>query len=104
MGEDGAKLVVVNSVGREIRSARRDKPTEGKRLQLTIDADIQKAVEEAFDATDEAGLPRAPLSCSIQTPGRCSRSRAVPAYDPNAFAAGIDRATWNQLTSDDRIR
>src|SRR6476646_6809523 len=37
MGEDGARRVVVNSVGREIRTLEEDEPTEGKRLQLTID-------------------------------------------------------------------
>src|SRR5262245_39733160 len=43
MGEDGARRVVVNSVGREIRTLEQDDPTEGKRLQLTIDVDLQKA-------------------------------------------------------------
>ena len=50
MGEDGAKRVVVNSVGREIRTLEEDPPTEGKRLQLTIDYDVQKAIEDGFDA------------------------------------------------------
>src|SRR5262245_31752364 len=51
MGEDGAKRVVVNSVGREIRTLEEVEPTEGKRIQLTIDVDVQKAVEEAFAAS-----------------------------------------------------
>src|SRR6478672_6950462 len=42
MGADGAKRVVVNSVGREIRVLEEEPPAEGKRLQLTIDADLQK--------------------------------------------------------------
>ena len=37
MGKDGAKVVVVNSLGREIRTLEEVPPTEGKRLQLTID-------------------------------------------------------------------
>src|SRR5438034_1329517 len=37
MGHDGAKRVVVSSVGREIRTLDEDEPTEGKRLQLTVD-------------------------------------------------------------------
>ena len=49
MGDDGAKRVVVNSVGREIRTLEEDEPTEGKRLQLTIDYDVQKAIEDGFD-------------------------------------------------------
>src|SRR5207245_5331897 len=48
MGEDGARRVVVNSVGREIRTLEEDQPVEGKRLQLTVDYDIQKAVEDGF--------------------------------------------------------
>src|SRR5256712_10033517 len=49
MGTDGAKRVVVNSVGREIRTLEEDEPTEGKRLQLTVDYDVQKAIEDGFD-------------------------------------------------------
>src|SRR5256885_19535 len=49
MGEDGARRVVVNSVGREIRTLEEDEPIEGKRLQLTIDYDVQKAIEDGFD-------------------------------------------------------
>src|SRR6185503_467475 len=48
MGEDGAKRVVVNSVGREIRTLEEIPPTEGKRLQLTVDYDVQKALEDGF--------------------------------------------------------
>src|SRR6478672_1065082 len=59
MGEDGAKRVVVNSVGREIRTLEEDEPTEGKRVQLTIDYDVQKAVEDVFDATESAHLTNA---------------------------------------------
>src|SRR4051794_19994857 len=44
-GADGAKRVVVNSVGREIRVLDEDAPTEGRRLQLTVDLDLQRALE-----------------------------------------------------------
>ena len=53
MGEDGAKRVVVNSTGREVRTLEEVQPSEGKRLQLTIDYDVQKAIEDAFDAIGE---------------------------------------------------
>src|SRR5688500_14331366 len=48
MGEDGARSVVVNSVGREIRELDQINPTEGRRIQLTIDYDLQKAAEDGF--------------------------------------------------------
>src|SRR5687767_8501047 len=43
MGEDGAELVTVNSMGREINTLARMDATEGRRVQLTIDYDLQKA-------------------------------------------------------------
>ena len=73
-------------------------PTEGKRLQLTIDYDVQKAVEDGFKAL---GLQRRGGRARSEQRRRARRSRAVPAYDPNAFAAGIDRATWASLNTDE---
>jgi len=97
MGEDGAKRVVVNSTGREIRTLDEDEPTEGKRLQLTIDLDVQKAVEDAFKATPFNG------AAVVLDPkdGAVLAFASLPAYDPNAFAAGIDRATWASLNTDE---
>jgi penicillin-binding protein 2 len=97
MGEDGAKRVVVNSVGREIRTLEEDQPVEGKRLQLTIDYDIQKAVEDGFKT---AGFNGAAVILEPNT-GEVLAYTSVPAYDPNAFASGVDRATWASLTNDD---
>ena len=103
MGEDGAKRVVVNSVGREIRTLEEDPPTEGRRLQLTIDYDLQKSVEDAFDATEAAGLTNAGAAVVLDpSTGGILAFTSRPAYDPNAFAAGIDRATWASLTTDEQ--
>ena len=96
MGEDGAKRVVVNSVGREIRVLDEDPPTEGKRLQLTIDADVQRSVEDAFKAS---GFNGASVVLDPSN-GDVLAFTSVPAYDPNAFAAGVDRATWASLNTD----
>jgi penicillin-binding protein 2 len=97
MGEDGARRVVVNSVGREIRTLEEDEPTEGKRLQLTLDYDVQKAIEDGFDQLGFNGAAVVLDPSSGDVLGFTSR----PAYDPNAFAAGIDRATWANLTTDE---
>jgi len=99
MGEDGAKRVVVNSVGREIRTLEEDEPTEGKRLQLTVDYDVQRAIEEGFDQLGFNGAAVVLDPATGDVLGFTSR----PAYDPNAFAAGIDRETWATLTSDDDL-
>ena len=97
MGEDGAKRVVVNSVGREIRTIAEDPPTEGKRLRLTADYHVQKALEDGFRALGYNG------AAVLLDPanGEVFAFTSVPSYDPNTFAAGIDRATWTALNTDD---
>jgi penicillin-binding protein 2 len=98
MGVDGAKAVVVNSVGREIRvlAEGSQAPQIGRPMQLTIDADLQKATEDGFAATgfDGAAVVLDPRN------GEVLSFTSRPAYDPNAFAAGIDRATWSSLVND----
>ncbi|HEX5476050.1 MAG TPA: penicillin-binding protein 2 [Vicinamibacterales bacterium] len=96
MGQEGSKTVVVNSVGREVEALGKQDPIEGKRLQLTIDADIQKSIEDAFDA---AGFNGAAVVLEPNT-GEVLGFTSRPAYDPNDFAGGIDRATWNALNTD----
>jgi penicillin-binding protein 2 len=97
MGDDGAKVVVVNSVGREIRTLEEQPPTEGSRLQLTIDYDVQKALEDGFGAL---GFNGAAVLLDPRS-GEVLAFTSIPAYDPNAFASGIDRTTWNSLTTDE---
>jgi len=96
MGEDGARRVVVNSMGREIRTLEEVPPREGRRVQLTIDYDLQKAAEEGFR---HAGFNGAALIMDPRT-GEVLTHVSLPSYDPNAFAAGIDRATWSALNTD----
>jgi penicillin-binding protein 2 len=96
MGRDGARRVVVNSMGREIETLGEVPPAEGRRLQLTIDADLQKAAEDGFKALGYAG------AAVVLDPrnGEVLSFLSLPAYDPNRFAAGIDRATWTALNTD----
>ena len=89
--------VVVNSMGREIRTLEEVPAREGQRVQLTIDYDEQKALEDAFAAS---GYNGASVIMDPQT-GEVLAFTSRPAYDPNAFAAGIDRATWTGLNSDE---
>ncbi|HEX6975792.1 MAG TPA: penicillin-binding protein 2, partial [Vicinamibacterales bacterium] len=99
MGTEGTRTVVVNSVGREIAPVPEgaQPPKEGQRLQLTIDADVQKAAEDGFTAT---GFNGAAVVLDPRN-GEVLAFTSRPAYDPNAFAGGIDRATWNSLVTDD---
>jgi penicillin-binding protein 2 len=96
MGEDGARRVVVNSVGREMRTLEEIPPTQGRRVQLTINYAMQKAAEDSFRAHGFWG------SAIVLEPktGEVLTLTSLPAFDPNDFATGIDRATWAQLNTD----
>ena len=96
MGTDGERHVIVNSLGREIEAIREIVPVQGEQLQLTIDSDLQRAAEEAFEAAGFDG------SAAVMDPrsGEVLALVSRPAYDPNAFAAGIDAAAWTALTGD----
>jgi penicillin-binding protein 2 len=96
MGIDGARRVVVNSLGREIRTLDKQDPIEGKRLQLTLDLDLQKAVEDGFRV---AGFNGASVVLDPQD-GEVLAFASLPEYDPNAFASGIDRASFSTLLND----
>jgi penicillin-binding protein 2 len=97
MGEDGARRVVVNSMGREIRTLDETPPLEGRRVQLSINYAMQHAAEDAFRAYQHWG------SAIVLDPktGDVLTLASMPAYDPNAFATGVDRATWNALSNDE---
>ena len=97
MGQDGARRVVVNSMGREIRTLDEVPPVEGRRVQLTIDYDLQKAAEDGFK---HAGFNGSALILDPRN-GEVLSFVSLPAYDPNDFAAGIDRATWAALNTDE---
>ena len=96
MGEDGARRVVVNSVGREIRTLEELPPKQGRRVQLTINYAMQKAAEDAFRSLGYFG------SAIVLEPktGEVLTLTSMPAFNPNDFATGIDRATWAALNAD----
>jgi penicillin-binding protein 2 len=99
MGTSGLRTVVVNSTGREMKELDEVKPVEGRRVKLTIDYDLQKAAEDGFKALGYQG------AAVVLDPrnGEVLTFVSLPAYDPNRFAAGIDRATWAALNTD-RLR
>ncbi len=97
MGRDGVRTVIVNSVGREMGELERVEPTQGRRVRLTIDYDVQKAAEDAIRASGFNG------AAVVLDPsnGEVLAFTSRPAFDPNRFASGIDRVTWASLNTDD---
>ena len=106
MGTEGYKAVIVNSHGREIREVRRTDPSEGNRLMLTIDADLQKAAEDGFRhyGAEYSGKPYNGAAVILDPRnGEVLSLVSLPAYDPNKFAVGIDPVTWNALNTDKNL-
>jgi penicillin-binding protein 2 len=95
-GEDGKRMVAVNSRGREIESLDEEEPVDGDRLKLTVDADVQRAMEDSFR---NAGYPGAGVMLDPGS-GEILALTSLPSYDPNAFANGLDQATLNRLLND----
>ena len=58
---------------------------------------MQRAVEDGFQAFGYNGA----AVMLDPTNGEVLAFTSLPAYDPNAFAAGIDRATWAALNTDE---
>ena len=95
MGTDGVRHVVVNSVGREIGTLSEVAPIEGQRIQLTLDYDLQKATEDAFE---NSGFDGAAVVLDPNT-GEILSLVSIPSYDPNFFVGGIDNTKWQKLTN-----
>ncbi len=90
-GRRGAELVEVNVYGKEIKNLGRNDPVSGSNLVLTIDADLQKAVGEAFEG-------RAGAAVVLDTrDGSVLAMFSSPSFDPNLFNSGISYDQWDKL-------
>jgi hypothetical protein len=96
MGTDGNRFVNVDSRGREVEELQRQDPVDGQRVQLTIDADMQRALEDAFRADGYNGA----AAFIDPASGEVLALTSLPAYDPNDFAAGISSSVWQALNAD----
>ena len=98
MGEDGAQA--------RRRQQRRPRDPDARRgaadrRQAPAADDRLRRAEGDRGRLQGGAVSTARRSCSIRATAKCSAFTSVPAYDPNAFAAGIDRATWASLNTDE---
>ena len=93
-GTDGLRRVVVNSVGRVMRTLDDVEAIPGKPIQLTIDYDLQ-SVADSYMADKQGSV--------VAIDGRTGEVLAMvsrPTFDPNDFAVRIPGAEWQQLNTD----
>jgi len=94
MGRKGHRKVIVNSRDVEVAEAEYVPPRDGPSLQLTLDARLQTVMEHAME-----GHVGGAVALDPQT-GEILAMVSRPAFDPNGFSSGLDRAAWRRLTSD----
>ncbi|MET0857569.1 MAG: penicillin-binding protein 2, partial [Telluria sp.] len=96
-GVTGYEKVIKTAGGRAVSTLSRTEATPGSNLVLSIDIELQKILEEAFDDFRGALVAIEPETGDILA--YVSR----PGFDPNLFVDGIDSQSWNDLnTSLDR--
>ena len=101
-GRDGGRNVVVNVAGRVLETIDEIEPEPGHRVVLTIDFELQKAASLGF-LPDVLGEP-AKMGALVALDPRNGDVLALvsrPAFDPNAFAGGIDAESWERLVNDE---
>ena len=90
-GRAGNVQLEVNSVGRVIRELTRDEGEPGANHVLTIDAELQRFVNERLQGQSGAvvvmDIHNGDILALVSTPG----------FDPNAFARGLTNAEWQAL-------
>ncbi len=93
-GTDGMRRVVVNSVGKVMRTLDNVEPIPGKPIQLTIDLDLQQIAEH-----DLEGKEGAVVAMDAHT-GAILAMVSHPTFNPNDFAVRIPPKEWKQLNTD----
>jgi len=90
-GQIGVEQVEVNAEGRLLRVVGREPAHAGQDLYLTIDAQLQQAVVDAFEGQPGAAVVLDPRN------GEVLALASLPSYDPNPFVSGIGRQAYAAL-------
>jgi penicillin-binding protein 2 len=96
VGTDGMRRVVVNSVGKVMRTLDNVEAIPGRPIQLTIDEDLQQIAENDF-----ANKSGALIAMDAHT-GEVLAMVSRPTFNPNDFAVRIPGKQWAALNSDPR--
>ena len=91
-GEIGYENVEQNVEGRVLRVVNNVPSLPGADLQLSIDANLQRATVQAFGDHDGAAIAVDPRT------GEVLAMVSLPQFNPNLFVNGISHADYNALT------
>jgi penicillin-binding protein 2 len=92
-GATGSEQVEVDAGGRAIRALARSEPISGNNLIVTLDLELQKVAEAAFQDYRGALVALDPKT------GEVLALVSRPGFDPNLFVDGIDPQSWDALNN-----
>lgn len=95
-GEDGERVVVVDSRGLPVEEFGRRTGRAGETLRLTIDAGLQQEAERMLAGRVGAVVALDPRDGAVRA------LVSAPAYDPNLFARKLASAQWRALVDNPR--
>lgn len=90
-GTVGYEQAENDASGQPVRILKQIKPTPGKNLYLTLDSQLQLAVEQALSGQSGAVVIIQPAT------GQILAMVSEPAFDPNLFVTGISNQDFQQL-------
>ena len=93
-GEDGERVVVVDSRGRAVDEFPAKQPRQGSGLKLAIDLDLQQTAQRLLQDKVGAVVALDPRNGAILA------MTSSPSYDPNLFARRLRPDDWMRLITD----
>ncbi len=104
-GEEGVRKVEVNATGRRSEAFIREQPIPprpGRDVTLTLDATVQRTMEEAMNAAgyDGRGDPPEVRGAAVLMNVRTGEILALasrPGFDPNVFSGALSTEVWSRL-------
>ncbi len=94
LGQNGARDVMVDSLGRELGLVSEKDAVIGGDLQLTLDYDLQSQAESLLAGNVGVIVAMDPRN------GEILAMADAPAFDPNKFSSRISARDWNALIED----
>ena len=97
-GKDGSRQVEVDASGSPVMEVERKNPVQGHNIHLTLDLNLQTALEKAMDAQIAQGIGVSGIAAVAVDPntGAVLAMASRPAYNPNWFTRGITESEWKQ--------
>ncbi len=91
-GRAGTVQLEVNAVGRVIRELDRREGVQGQDIQISVDAELQKAIRGRIEEGTSVVLMDA-------RNGEVLAMASQPSFDPNVFNSGVSAQQWREWTA-----